>query len=404
MAWMETCAMDERGLFVAEAMRAELGFAALCRRYGVSRKTGYKWLGRYNEEGFAGLADRSHAAHGCPHALDAAIAARILAVRRAHPSWGPRKVKAWLGERLPRQLWPAASTIGDLFKREGLTVARRKRSRAPANAPLSHALGANDVWSIDFKGWFRTGDGKRCDPLTVQDAASRYLIRCQVLERTDWRAVWPLLEAAFYEYGLPKALRSDNGAPFASVGAGGLSPLSLRVVKAGIGLERIEPGKPQQNGRHERFHLTLLETVAPPKANRRAQQRAFDDFCRLYNEERPHEALGQKPPARFYMASPRRYSGRLREPDYDDDIAVRRVRDNGEIKWRGGLLYVSRTLAGEPVAIEEGADGHCRVRYGPIDLGVIDRRGRLQQQARATPGAAPRSAAPGVATPLAPPR
>jgi len=387
MPWKETCSMEERGLFMSEFLKQAASVAELCRRYGVSRKTGYKWIARYEEEGFAGLVDRSHVAHCCPHRLDAALAERILNVRIAHPTWGPRKVRAWLIDRHRHERWPAASTIGELFTAEGLTIPRQTRRRVPASAPFGACTQANDVWTVDFKGWFRTADGERCDPLTLNDAHSRYLLRCQALERTDGGSVWPILDAAFREYGLPLRMRSDNGAPFASTGLGGLSQLSVKLIKSGVTPERIQPGKPQQNGRHERFHLTLKREVAsPPAANRRAQQRAFDAFRRLYNEERPHEALGQTPPLRHYTHSPRRYSGRLREPDYPDLFSVRRVRSNGQIKWRGAFLFLGEALIGEPVGCEQLDDGQWRLHYGAIALGTIDHRGRLVRSSPAMQG------------------
>jgi hypothetical protein len=232
---------------------------------------------------------------------------------------------------------------------------------------------------VDFKGWFRTADGERCDPLTLQDAHSRYLLRCQAVKRPDGHCVWPIFDAAFREFGLPLRMRSDNGPPFATTAVGGLSTLAVRLIKTGILPERIEPGKPQQNGRHERFHLTLKrETASPPASNLRAQQRRFDGFRKLYNDERPHEALGQTPPSQHYMPSPRRYSGRLREPEYEEGFEVRRVRHNGEIKWRGEMLYVGQVLSGEPVGcLLLDDDGNWALRYGPLDLGIIDATGRL---------------------------
>lgn len=223
---------------------------------------------------------------------------------------------------------------------------------------LRSSVAPNDVWGIDFKGWFRTGDGRRCDPLSLSDLSTRLILRLQVVERMDTETVWRLLDAAFREYGLPLALRSDNGAPFASTGVGGPSRLAVRLIKAGVVPERIEPGRPQQNGRQERLHLTVQqETASPPAASLRAQQRRFDAFRREFNEERPHEALGQMPPARLYVPSLRSYSGRLREPQYEAAWEVRRVRSNGEIKWGGELLYISEALAGEPVGLEPIADG-----------------------------------------------
>lgn len=240
--------------------------------------------------------------------------------------------------------------------------------------PLSPALAANDVWGVDFKGWFRTGDGARCEPLSLSDLSSRYVLRLQALERIDGEQVWPILEAAFFEFGLPRVMRSDNGAPFASTAAGGLSRLGVRLIKAGVVPERIKPGRPQQNGCHERMHLTLKqETASPPAATLRKQQQRFDAFRTTFNEERPHEALGQTPPAQHYDPPPRPYSGRLREPDYADDQTVRRVRSNGEIKWRGQRLFLSEALTSEPVGLCETDEGLFEVRYGPLVLGTIDR-------------------------------
>jgi len=268
-------------------------------------------------------------------------------VRQEHPSGGHVKVKAWLERRVPGTKWPAASTIGDLFDREGLTVKRRLRRRSPSSAPFAECTGANDVWCMDFKGWFLTGDGARCEPLTLEDAHSRYFLRCQAMGRTDTEHVWPVLEAAFREFGLPHRLRSDNGSPFASTGAGGLSRLSVKVIKAGVVPERIAPGKPQQNGRLERLHLTLLqETADPPAWSLRGQSARFRSFQVVYNEERPHAALGNDTPAQHYATSPRRFDGVLREPNYRPDHQVRRVRHNGEIRWRNSMIYISGALIG----------------------------------------------------------
>jgi transposase InsO family protein len=382
MSWKETCAVDERAMFVGECLRGDLSVAELCRRYEVSRKTGYKWLGRYEAEGKAGLKDRSHVPHHCPHGLSEETIEKILEVKKRNPSWGAWKVERWLSARRPWRHWPAVSTIGELFKARGLTTRRKRRPHVPESAPFSGCIGPNDVWTVDFKGWFRTGDGERCDPLTLQDAYSRYLLRCQVV-RPDREGVWPVFDAAFREFGLPKAMRSDNGPPFASVAAGGLSKLSVQLIKAGVMPERIRPGKPQENGRHERFHLTLKKDAAsPPAASLKAQQRRFDEFRHVYNEERPHQALQQTPPARHYAPSSARYSGRLREPEYSDDVIVRRVRHNGEIRWKGNTIFVSEVLSGEPVGCEEGEDGFWHLTYGPISLGWIDNRGRLVRSRR----------------------
>jgi putative transposase len=287
------------------------------------------------------------------------------------------KVLAFLTRRAPHVPWPAPSSIGTLFDREGLTVKRRLRRRSPpTSVPFAHCGAANDIWCIDFKGWFRTGDGRRCEPLTLSDAHSRYLLRCQALSRCDTAQVWPVMDAALREFGLPLRLRSDNGPPFASRGAGGLSRFSVRLIKAGIVPERIAPGKPQQNGRLERLHLTLLQdAITPPAPTLREQLARLRRFQSLYNEERPHAALGNDTPAEHYCASPRRFDGVLRSPDYASDYVVRRARGNGEIRWRGATIYISEALIGEPVGLIENEHGDYTVWYGPIALGLINHRG-----------------------------
>jgi putative transposase len=372
MGWTETCAVDERMRFVIAAEKHEESFAGLCRGFGVSRRVGYKWLARYREAGVDGLLNHSRAPLHHPHAIEDDVAEACLAVRHRHPTWGPLKVRACLKRQASATEWPAASTIGSLFDREGLTVKRKLRRRSPpSSAPFAQCGAANDVWCIDFKGWFLTGDGKRCEPLTVTDADSRYLLRCQALARTDTDHVWPVLDAAFREFGLPHYMRSDNGSPFASCGAGGLSTLSVRLIKAGVVPQRIKPGKPQQNGRHERMHLTLLQDAAtPPSRTLREQLKRLREFQRVYNEERPHQSLGDATPAERYTPSLRRFDGVLREPEYDAGLKVRRVRHNGEIRWRNDTIYVNQALVGEPIAFEESAAGWT-VSYGPIVLGTI---------------------------------
>jgi transposase InsO family protein len=383
MAWQETHVMDERLMFIGEWLTGERRMAELCRRYGVSRRTGYKFIDRYVAEGPEGLKDRSRAPHHHANAIDQEREEAILALRAAHPSWGPKKLKAWLERKRCELVWPAQSTIAEMLDRHGL-VRRRKLRRhgAPQLTPLTSEDAANRVWGMDFKGWFRTGDGERCDPFSLSDLASRYVLRLQALDKPDGEHVWPILEAAFGEFGLPETIRSDNGPPFASLAAGGLSWLAVRLIKAGVKPERIAAGKPQQNGRHERLHRTLKqETAQPPAASRRAQQRRFDEFRRTFNDERPHEALGQDTPAAHYQRSPRSYSGRLHEPDYPTDYEVRRVRHNGDIKWRGGRIFLSEALIGEPVGIAETDEDIHLVYYGPIHLGRLDRAGGFRKAA-----------------------
>ena len=380
MPWKETSAMEQRFLFVQEVLEGDESQAAWCRRYGISGPTGRKWLRRYRQEGFLGLLDRSRAPRHHPNEMAAELAAMLLAVRREHPTWGPRKLRAWLSQRYPGCPWPAASTIGDLLRRHGLTVPRRRRLHTPPGTqPFGACRGANDLWCLDFKGWFRTGDGRRCEPLTLSDAWSRYLLRCQGMERIRQEAVRAVLESAFREYGLPRAMRTDNGPPFAGRGLGGLSRLSVWWLKLGLAVERIDPGAPQQNGRLERLHRTLkAETARPPRATLGAQQRAFQAFRESYNTERPHEALGQRPPATVYRASERLYPRRLPVVEYPAGLTVRRVRHDGCIRWGGEMLYVGALLQGEPLGLEPVAEGRWAIYFCELPLAVLDdQRGRL---------------------------
>ena len=371
MPWKATCPMDERMQFITAWLKGEDSMSGLCRRYGVSRKTGYKWCERYTAEGPAGLQERSHAPHRQARVVAFSAAQAILALRAIHPRWGPRKLRAWLEQRRGGT-WPASSTIGALLQRAGLTVPRRSRRRTGAAGVCTAAGGANEVWAADFKGWFRTGNGRRCEPLTISDVYSRYLLRCQVVPASGVALVRPLFEATFREFGLPRVIRTDNGAPFAAATTTGLSRLAVWWIRLGIRPERIEPGHPEQNAEHERMHRTLkLETATPPCGTPGAQQRAFDGFRRLYNEERPHEALNQQPPATWYTPSPRAYPERP-AVEYPETYIVRRAHPNGEIKWRGRRVLISQSLAGEPVGVEEIADGRWRVWFGPVELGWLD--------------------------------
>ncbi len=374
MPWKETCAMDQKLAFVTEYLKDTMPMTVLCEHYGISRKTGYKWAARFAQAGPPGLAERSRARHSQSGRMAPDLAEEILSLRRRRPFWGPRKLRAVLLRQAPEQAWPAASTIGDLLRAQGLSARRRRRRRRiVARQPLRTAQAPNDVWCIDFKGWFRTGDGQRCDPLTITDAYSRYVLACQIVDPL-WEPVRAVVEATFQAYGRPKAMRSDNGPPFAADSAGGLTRLSVGWVKAGIELERIEPGKPQQNGRHERFHRTLkAETSRPPAGSLRTQQARFDAFRLDFNENRPHEALDQVPPASIYRASPRPWCATLQEPWYDADHEVRKVRASGEIKWGGRSIFISETLKGETVGLVEASEHGWLVRFADIELGLIDR-------------------------------
>ncbi|MGJ5222348.1 integrase core domain-containing protein [Bradyrhizobium oligotrophicum] len=379
--------MDQRVSFIADQRSGLWTMTELCDRYEISRKTGYKWLERYRLEGPAGLAERSHAARVHGRATPQHIVDAIVGLRLERPSWGPRKIVSKLEARQEDVDWPSASTAGEILKRAGLVSSRRVRRRAPPRmGELTVPRHANHVWALDHKGWIRLGDGSRVEPFTVTDGFSRYLISLAATGSTQYGECQPLLERAFREYGLPQIIRSDNGSPFASTGTTGLTVLSVWWIKLGIRHERIDPGHPQQNGRHERFHLTLLEAMRPPPPTRVAQARRFSAFVRDYNEERPHEALGQRPPASAYQPSPREMPRRLPKPDYPSEAAVRQVRSNGEIKWRGDLIHVCSALVGEAVAVEEIEDGSWQVRFFDVPVGIIDQQTRkLRRCASAAP-------------------
>ena len=377
MPWKETYPMDQRVTFVADWLRDEWTMTALAARYQMSRKTGYKWVDRYDADPAHGLAERSRAPKVHGRAMPEEIREAVRGLRRAHPHWGPKKLRAILTARAPRTEWPAASTIGDLLRREGLSEPRaRQRYVVPLTQPLAAARAPNDVWTTDFKGWFRTADGTRCDPLTVADACSRFVLCCRIVPPSE-RGVRPWFERTFREYGLPRAMRSDNGSPFATTGPGRLSHLAVWWLKLGIALDRIDPGHPEQNGRHERFHLTLQQdTATPPAATARQQQRRFDRMRHEFNAVRPHEALDQHPPASVYVASSRPYPERLEDPWYDATHQVRRVKETGQIRWHGDVIFVSEAVRGELIGLAETERGDWTARFMHVELGRIDRQTR----------------------------
>jgi len=370
--------MEERIALFRDYETGVFTVSELCRRHGISRETFYVWKRRRESGNPRWFEELSHAAASCPHATSDWVADRVIAVRQRFPDFGPKKIKAWLERDSPKVNWPAASTIGDILKREGLVEARRRRRRAIAQGEvLSPATVANEEWSIDFKGWFRTADGTRCDPLTLKDAASRYLVEVRIVEPT-LAGVRGAMERVFAAVGLPGAIRSDNGAPFGSTGAGGLSALSVWWLKLGIEPRYIPPSSPQDNGRHERMHRTLKEQTSKPAAATAAeQQRRFDRFRRHYNEERPHEALEQTPPATHWHPSARTLPTRLEDPWYDADHQVRRVCCNGAIKWCGEEVFIGEALAGELIGLAEHESGRHIARFCHRDLGVIDRDRRF---------------------------
>jgi transposase InsO family protein len=373
--------MDQKTQFIADYLRQTLSFTELCALYHVSRKTGYKWVARYLESGGAGLEDRSPAPHTCPHRTPPELAEAIVEARRLHPTWGAGKLLALLGRRDPDRAWPSRSAACALLARRGLVRrARRRRSPGHPGAPASLAAAPNELWSADFKGQFKTGDGRYCYPLTVTDNFSRLLLGCRALKSVCVADSREVFRALFREYGLPRRIRTDNGVPFATVSLARLSRLSAWWVRLGVLPELIEPGCPQQNGRHERMHRTLkAETTRPPASGLRSQQRAFDRFREEYNRVRPHEALGMKTPASLYEPSPRPYPERPPPLEYPAHFETRYVSRNGGIRWRSDWVNVSITCAGEYVGLEEIDDGVWGVYFGPLKLGrLLEREMRIE--------------------------
>jgi transposase InsO family protein len=375
MPFLETCRMEERIQMLTDYASGNWSVSELCRRYGVCRDTFYAWRKRQESGASDWFADRSHAPHHCPHRTDPALAETAIALRRRFPHLGPRKLLALLERRHPAMDWPAASTIGDILKQAGLIMPVRRRCRPIDQVrPFAAVTAANDEWAADFKGWFRTSDQRRVDPLTLSDGHTRFLIDVRIVPPTI-EGSQPVFAAAFRAHGLPRSMRCDNGAPFGSRGAGGLTRLSAWWIKLGVAPHFIRPGAPQENGRHERMHRTLkAHTSRPAAATPIEQQARFDIFRRHYNEERPHQALGQLLPAECYTPSPRPMPECVEDPWYDADHAVRRVRSNGEIMWNGDLLFISEALVGELVGIAELDTGDHIVRFCDLDIGLINHR------------------------------
>ena len=368
--------MHERMRFVTDWERGLYSMVELCERYGVSRKTGYKWVGRYAGEGPEGLRERSRAPHQCPHRIGQVVAEAICAVRREHPSWGPDKILHWLKQRQPDQDWPATSTAGDLLARRGLVKKRRRRRTYthPGAVPPTTTQ-PNDLWTADFKGQFRTRDGIYCYPLTVADQHSRYLLTCHGLLSTQEVGVRPVFDRLFREYGLPRAIRTDNGVPFATTGIHGLSQLNVWWMQLGIQPQRIRPGCPQQNGAHERMHRTLkAATACPPAGNLSAQQRAFHRFRVLYNEERPHQFLAGHTPASVYRTSPRSFTGRISAFEYPGHYLPKRVTNAGTIRFKDRLLFIATPLKQHVVGLEEVDDGIWSLYFRDVLLARLDER------------------------------
>jgi transposase InsO family protein len=386
MPWEATDPLKERTKFLLEwerrwneAAGGLVNLAELCRMFGVSRPTGYAWIKRYQaarHELAAAVKERSRRPKTSPTAISEELADLIVEARKRHPKWGPRKLRAWLVELNPGKQIPSASVMAKVLKRRGMTTPRRRRRRVKAagvTAPFSDCNAPNAVWCIDFKGWFETGDRQRCYPLTLMDAFSRFLLRCEALLEPDGKHVRRVLDSAFLEFGVPSAIRSDGGPPFASTGPARLTELSVWLLRLGVRIEIIAPGKPQQNGRLERFHRTLeADTASPPETNASTQQRRFDLYRREYNHDRPHEALGQRPPARIYVPSAKTYPRPLLKHAPDPFTREVRVDKTGFITWNRRKVFISSALRYEYIDIDFDPDGRWEVRWGAILLGVLD--------------------------------
>jgi transposase InsO family protein len=364
---MRFVVLHEEGLY---------GMKELCERFGVSRQTGYTTIERYKALGVDGLKDGSHAPLSCPHRIVEDVRALLLEARTARPTWGPKKILARLRQAHPETAFPAASTVGDLYRREGMVKPRqRQKTWAHPGRTQVELHGPNDLWTIDFKGEFRTLDGRRCYPLTIADAHTRFLLEVQGLASTGHDGTRAVMEHVFREYGLPAVIRSDNGAPFVSKAIGGLSRLNVWWTQLGIRHDRIAPGRPDQNGSHERMHRTLkAQTVYPPAADGTAQQRRFDAFRRDFDFERPHEALGMQTPGSQYVRSAREMPKRLREPEYPGHCVIRQVRANGMLYFRDREIFLSELLIGHRIALEEIEDGVWSVYFYELLLARLNER------------------------------
>jgi putative transposase len=377
MPWQETEPVKERMDFIAAVRRGELPVTELCEAYAVSRKTAYKWMERFKEEGPRGLYDQSRRPDTSPQRTPEDVEDLLLRAKREFPHYGPKKLIVILQRRHRRLHLPAPSTASDILKRHGLVEPRPKRRRRVTHKtePFGQILEPNSTWSADFKGDFMLKDGVRCFPLTITDNFSRYLLECRALTGIDTRPAREVFERVFREFGLPQAIRTDNGAPFACNRGFGFSALSIWWVRLGIRPERICLGQPQQNGRHERMHRTLkAETVLPMALNLQVQQRRFNAFRTGFNEQRPHEALRQQTPASVYRPSPRPYPSKLLPLQYPTGYEVRPVGENGYIFFRNASYRISKALRGENLGLEQFGDDCFRLWLGPLGLGTIDSR------------------------------
>jgi len=378
MPWIETEPMNEKIKFISAFLdNKESTFEELCGRFNISCKTGYKYLNRYKKEGVDGLKERSRAPHTQANRMPSFMEESILKVKYAHPTWGSKKIRNWLIQENKVHQWPAKSTIDDLLKRNKLVrPAKRKRRIVPYTEPFILCSNSNDSWSIDYKGQFALGNKETCYPLTITDNFSRYLLAVEGAPRISGVTVKKVLTHLFLEFGLPLAIRSDNGAPFAGNGLAGLSQLAVWLIKMGIVPERIRKGHPEENGRHERMHLTLKkETAAPPMWDQAQQQQCFDTFKKIFNEQRPHEGIQFNRPAWLYKASPRNFPSKIGAVEYSSAYEkTRKIRTNGTMKWRGKEIFISETLSGENIGMKPYSEDAWLLQFSFMPLGIFNEK------------------------------
>lgn len=378
MPWKESDTVSERLNFITRLREGER-MTDLCREFGISRKTGYKLVERFGSHGVEGLFDRSRRPRTSPQRTPESVVDEVVLMRQRYPTWGPKKLRCKLQERQPEVRWPAASTIGVILKDAGLVDGRKRRRRAWPTPPSERCLSQapNELWCFDFKGQFRLGDRRLCYPLTVSDHFSRFLLGCEALDSTRATPTANALETVFREYGLPMRMRSDNGSPFASTGLAGLTKLAVWLLRLDIELERIEPGHPEQNGRHERMHLTLKQETTRPAAQAMLQQQErFDDFREQFNKERPHEALGMKPPAHVHRPSTRKLPTELPPLTYPNHDLTKTVSQGGAIRLQGQDLYLSTALVGQDVGLTQLDIQTWLVSFMHLDLVYLDTESR----------------------------
>ena len=371
MGWKGVTVMDQRIRFLSDYLEGLYPFTELCQFFGISRKTGYKWVGRYRDYGAEGLEERSRRPRSCPHQTDDEIIQAIIKARKKHTTWGPKKLLWLVGKRHPEWVLPAISTTADILKRNGLIEPKRRRlHRQHPGCPKTTCQAPNEIWTADYKGHFKMLNGQYCYPLTVCDMHSRYLLGCSAHPAISLEGSKVTFTRLFQTYGLPDRIRTDNGVPFASSAIARLSALSVWWIKLGVYPEQIEPGKPQQNGKHERMHRTLKkEATIPPERHLTAQQKRLSAFQEEYNQERPHESLGMKTPAEVYTVSARKMPEKILPYDYPQHFEVRRVSRNGGIRWHHHRVPVSQTLIEDYIGFEEIDDGVYNVYFRELLIG-----------------------------------